>query len=130
MNVLAVTLVALGGALGAIFRYLVSLAARSLWGVLFPYGTLIVNTLGSFIIGFTAIYMLHVLEGTQTKNFGSFVIIGLLGAFTTFASFALETLGLMERGEVLLAFINITTNLFFCLLAVFLGQVLAKWLFY
>ncbi len=118
--------VALGGALGALLRYGVSgLAYKWLAGI-FPYGTLTVNTLGSFLIGFLWPFFQ---KTTLSPEWRAFVLIGTLGAFTTFSTFSLETLQLIQDGELKLSLLNVTLNLVLALAAVFLGFWLARVLF-
>lgn len=117
--------VAIGGAIGTTGRYWLSgLVARS-FGETFPWGTLIINVTGSFVIGFFA-----TLTGPDGRVFvGStarqFVMIGLCGGYTTFSSFSLQTLNLMNDGEWLYAGANITGSVILCLVAVWAGYALA-----
>jgi len=118
--------VALGGALGTTARYwLATVVARS-FGETFPWGTLIVNVTGSFVIGFFA-----ALTGPDGRVFASstvrqFVIIGICGGYTTFSSFSLQTLNLMNDGEWTRAGANIGLSVLLCLIAVWAGVVLAN----
>ena len=96
-------MVALGGALGTVGRYLVSGAVANAFGETFPWGTLLVNVSGSFIIGFFA-----TLTGPDGRVLASgttrqFVMTGICGGYTTFSSFSLQTLNLMRDGEWLYA---------------------------
>jgi CrcB protein len=117
--------VALGGAVGTTGRYWLSgLVARSI-GETFPWGTLVINVTGSFVIGFFA-----TLTGPDGRVFvGStarqFVMIGICGGYTTFSSFSLQTLNLMNDGEWLHAGANITGSVILCLVAVWAGYMLA-----
>ena len=117
--------VALGGAVGTTGRYWLSgLVARSI-GETFPWGTLIINVTGSFVIGFFA-----TLTGPDGRVFvGStarqFVMIGICGGYTTFSSFSLQTLNLMNDGEWLYAGANITGSVILCLVAAWAGYMLA-----
>lgn len=81
--------VALGGAIGAALRYLSGSAAIRLLGSGFPYGTMIVNILGSFLMGFAAFYMLERMDGSYAR-FAPFILTGVLGGFTTFSAFSLD----------------------------------------
>jgi CrcB protein len=118
--------VAVGGALGTTARYWLSgLVARTI-GETFPWGTLIINVSGSFVIGFFA-----ALTGPDGRLFvGStarqFVMIGLCGGFTTFSSFSLQTLNLVNDGEWFRAGGNIGLSVVLCLVAVWVGFVAAS----
>ena len=115
----------LGGALGSGARYWCSGFAAHHFGETFPWGTLIVNVLGSFIIGFFATF-----TGPDGRLFVStearqFVMVGLCGGYTTFSSFSLQTLNLVRDGEMGRAGANIAFSVALCLLAVWLGHVAA-----
>ncbi len=117
--------VAVGGALGTIGRYWLSGVVANLIGETFPWGTLIINVSGSFVIGFFA-----ALTGPSGRvfvpsNARQFVMIGLCGGFTTFSSFSLQTLNLMNDGEWTRAGGNIVFSVVLCLLAVWCGFALA-----
>jgi fluoride exporter len=122
---LIVLAVALGSALGGVARYGVSgLVARSL-GETFPWGTLIVNVLGSFLIGFVATLTGpdgRVLVSPVTRQFW---MPGIFGGFTTFSAFSLQTLSLAQDGEWTRALANVTLSVALCLLGVWLGALLA-----
>ncbi|MEA3243509.1 MAG: fluoride efflux transporter CrcB, partial [Pseudomonadota bacterium] len=87
-----------GGAVGAVLRYWVSYGVYALTGRGFPYGTLVVNVLGSLVMGFLYIWLLERMPGGVAMR--AFLLIGLLGAFTTFSTFSVETLNLMEAGQI------------------------------
>jgi fluoride exporter len=117
--------IAVGSALGGMARYGCSGIAARLIGETFPWGTLIVNVAGSFIIGFFAtltgpdgrVYM-----GSTTRQF---VMLGFCGGYTTFSSFSLQTLNLINDGEWVRAGANIGGSVLLCLLAVWAGHLLA-----
>jgi CrcB protein len=118
--------VALGGALGTTARYWLSGLVASLIGETFPWGTLVINVSGSFVIGFFA-----ALTGPSGRVFvGStarqVVMIGICGGFTTFSSFSLQTLNLMNDGEWFRAGGNIGLSVALCLIAVWCGYALAS----
>jgi fluoride exporter len=125
MNPLITYLViGIGSALGA--RYGCGLVAVALWGALFPWGTIIINLVGSFVIGGFA-----TLTGPDGRVYVSplgrqFVMVGLCGGYTTFSAFSLETLDLLQRGRPLAAAANIALSLLFGLSAVWLGHVIAQ----
>ena len=117
--------IAIGSALGGMARYWCSGIAARLIGETFPWGTLIVNVVGSFIIGFFATLTGpdgRVFVGTTARQF---VMIGLCGGYTTFSSFSIQTLELVHDGEWLQASANIVASVVLCLLAVWLGHILA-----
>ncbi len=115
--------IALGGALGAVLRYGVSISSAAVWGTSFPYGTLIVNITGSLFIGIFYAMFQDRMVAPETR---ALIQIGLLGAFTTFSTFSLETLKLMEQGDVLRAGMNISFNLVLCLLATWAGLLVGR----
>jgi len=117
--------IALGSALGGMARYFCSGVAARWFGETFPWGTLIVNVAGSFIIGFFA-----TLTGPDGRVFiGStarqFVMVGICGGYTTVSSFSLQTINLMHDGEWAYAGANITASILLCLVAVWAGHMLA-----
>ena len=117
--------VALGSMVGGVLRFLASSASLSLWGPGFPVGTLIVNVVGSFVIGFYA-----TLTGPDGRVFASpqqrlLVMAGFCGGLTTFSTFSLETFMLMRSGKLLVAVANIGVSVVTWLAAVWLGHMLA-----
>lgn len=118
--------VLIGGAIGALLRFLVSNGVYAWLGKNFPYGTLTVNVLGSFLIGVLTLYFLE--KGILASAWGKTVIVGGLGAFTTFSTFSLDTFNLLEQGQLGLAGLNILLNITLCLGAVWLGIVVTRWL--
>ncbi|MFP4250126.1 MAG: fluoride efflux transporter CrcB [Armatimonadota bacterium] len=119
-------LVAVGGAAGAVTRYATAVLAVRLWGETFPWGTLIVNLAGCFMIGL--VYAAGVEAGALGPRARLFVMTGLLGGLTTFSSFGLETSTLLMQGTSLYATLNILGNvvggLLMFMLAVVLGRIL------
>ena len=118
-------LVALGGAIGSVARYGASGLVARWFGETFPWGTLLVNVLGSFAIGLFA-----TLTGTEGRWLvppaaRTFFMVGICGGFTTFSSFSLQTLSLVRDGEWLYAGLNILGSVALCLLFVWLGHLLA-----
>jgi CrcB protein len=117
--------IAVGSAIGGVARYWCSGVAARLIGETFPWGTLIVNVVGSFIIGFVA--TLTAPEGRifigSTARLG--IMAGFCGGYTTFSSFSIQTLNLMNDGEWVYAGANVVLSVVLCLVAVWLGHVLA-----
>ncbi|MSU69923.1 MAG: fluoride efflux transporter CrcB [Opitutaceae bacterium] len=118
-------LIAVGGALGSVARFFLSGVVANQFGATFPWGTIIVNVTGSFIIGFFA-----TLTGPEGRLFLSgntrqFFMTGVCGGYTTFSSFSLQTLNLANDGEWLPAGVNVLLSVVSCLLAVWLGHVAA-----
>jgi len=120
-NVIAI---AIGGAVGAVMRYWVSNGVYNIMGRDFPYGTLVVNVLGSFVMGILYVYLIERLA--ETSLLRAALIIGLLGAFTTFSTFSIETLQLIENGEYIKMALNIILSVVVCLIAVWLGVIMAR----
>jgi CrcB protein len=116
--------IASGGALGALFRFWVSNGVYSLLGRGFPYGTLAVNVLGSLVMGF--LYVLLLERSTLSAEWRGALLIGLLGAFTTFSTFSIETLNLIEEAELLKAALNILLSVVACVLACWFGLVVGR----
>ena len=111
--------VAVGGALGAVSRYVVYVLAGLLLGTSFPYGTLIVNIVGSFVMGVLVEGM--ALAWTIPEQARLFLIVGILGAFTTFSTFSLDVAVLYERGRLDLTAFYIVTSVVFSVSALFAG---------
>ena len=116
--------IASGGAVGALFRFWVSSGVYGLLGRGFPYGTLAVNVLGSLVMGF--LYVLFIERMAVSAELRAGLLIGFLGAFTTFSTFSMETLNLLEQAEVLKAGLNVLLSVVACLLACWLGLVLGR----
>lgn len=115
--------VALGGALGASLRYAINIGLPSGLEKL-PTATLLVNVLGSFVAGFLATWILQRAFGNISLQL--FLTVGFLGAFTTFSAFSVETLRLFEAGQLFTALSNVLLNLVGCLIAVFVGAAVAR----
>jgi len=116
--------IAAGGAIGAIMRYAVSNGIHMLAGRAFPYGTLTVNVVGSLLMG--VLYILFVERLSVTPEWRAILLIGFLGAFTTFSTFSMETYNLIENGDMLKAFLNIFLSVTVCLLATWIGVVIGR----
>ena len=119
-----ILVIMLGGSLGALMRFIISNSMTEKFGNSFPYGTLTVNVLGSFVMGFLAMFLVERIGLDPLLRLGIFV--GFLGAFTTFSTFSMETLNLFEQGESLRALMNIFVNVLLSVLAVWLGVLLGK----
>ena len=111
--------VALGGSIGAVLRYLISIFMIQVFGSSFPFGTLLVNVLGSFLMGI--VYALGQLSHLSPEV-KSLVAVGLLGALTTFSTFSNETLLLMQEGLWFKSMLNVLLNVTLCLFMVYIGQ--------
>jgi fluoride exporter len=120
--------VGLGGFLGTVLRYWLGTLMLEKWGHPFPLGTLLVNVAGCFLIGLIA--GLKTSEAQLLFNLPSreFIIIGFLGGFTTFSAFSFQTLQLLQQSQWVHAGGNILGSVFLCLFAVWIGDLVAKWL--
>jgi len=112
--------IALGGSLGAVTRFLVANGIYAVLGRSFPHGTLFVNVSGSFLMGLLTQLMLQ--RFAMAVEYRAAILVGFLGAYTTFSTFALETLYLFEEGCLLKAFLNIFLSAVLCLAGVRSGM--------
>jgi CrcB protein len=116
--------IGMGGFFGSVARYLLSGAVQSLTrSIAFPYGTFAVNLIGCFLIGLFS--QLSETKGFLTDLTRAFLVVGVLGGFTTFSAFGNESFNLLRSGETNLALINILGQVTLCLTGVWLGRVLA-----
>jgi len=121
---LSVIYVALGGALGSVSRYLLGTWTQTLSkSIDFPYGTLVVNLIGCFVIGFLS--QLAEARGAFTPESRAFIFIGLLGGFTTFSAFGNDTINLLRDGETFNALANVGANVILGLALVWFGRMVA-----
>ncbi|WP_394174527.1 fluoride efflux transporter CrcB [Thalassotalea litorea] len=114
--------VAIGGACGASLRYFISQMVLIWLGKGFPFATLLVNITGSLVMGF--LYGMIQQGIIEVVVYRTLIGIGFLGAFTTFSTFSLDTLLLMQQGEIIKAMLNVFLNVALCLLAAALGMYL------
>jgi fluoride exporter len=117
-------LIAVGGALGTLARYLISVAAVPFSHTL-PWGTILINVSGSFVIGFFGTLTLSQGRYPLPETARLFVMVGFCGGFTTFSSFSLQTLDLMRQGLLTRALINVAASVVLCVGAVAIGHALA-----
>ncbi|MBI3441595.1 MAG: fluoride efflux transporter CrcB [Proteobacteria bacterium] len=111
--------IALGGGLGSVIRNYSITAATNLWGQAFPYGTLLVNVLGSFIIG--ALMEIMALKWQVSLETRAFLVTGFLGGFTTFSTFSLDVLKLVETDQYLASLLYVSLSVTLSLAAIFLA---------
>jgi len=114
--------IAIGGALGSVARYACSELSVHLFGAAFPWGTLAVNVLGSFVIGLFASFTGPGGAWAAPLDARLFVTVGICGGFTTFSSFSLQTLAMFRSGDTGLAIANIGGSVILCLASVWLGH--------
>lgn len=112
-------LVMLGGAVGAGARHLVGRAALAIWGPGFPIGTLAVNIIGGFAMGLLAAWLATRASGDEALRY--LLGVGVLGGFTTFSAFSLETVLMIERGELVTALLYILASVALSIGALFAG---------
>lgn len=113
-----------GGALGALLRFYLTSGIHALFGRAFPYGTLIVNVSGSLLMGLC--YTLFMERISISSELRAAILVGLLGAFTTFSAFSMETLKLIEKGELSKAALNILLSIVLCIGAAWAGTRLGR----
>jgi CrcB protein len=112
------------GAVGALFRFGLSNGVYRILGREFPYGTLVVNVLGSLLIGYFFVLFLERMDASEVWR--SAILIGLLGSFTTFSTFSLETLNLFNDGAYVKAMLNVILSVAMCLAGTWMGFALAR----
>jgi len=118
--------VAIGGAAGAVMRWLVASGVQKMAGGSFPWGTFAVNALGSFLLGFLFVWLIE--RSTASELLRLAITVGFLGAFTTFSTYSLESVRLLQEGALSLAFGNIAGQVIVCLLLTWLGVQLARFI--
>ncbi len=117
--------VGLGGAIGAMLRYAGGLIALRLWGATFPWGTLLINVSGGFLIGILTGFLLSLTtESHETTRL--FAVVGVLGGFTTFSAYSLDSLFLLQKGDYMLAAAYILGSVIFSILATAFGYWLTR----
>jgi len=116
--------VAAGGAVGAVLRWLTASSVQKVAGGAFPWGTFFVNALGSFLLGFLFIWLIERSSGSELWRLA--VTVGFLGAFTTFSTYSLESVRLLQEGAYSLAFSNVLGQVLVCLTLTWLGVQLAR----
>jgi CrcB protein len=122
--VLNIVLVFLGGGLGAMARYGMQGVVYRWMGAAFPYGTLVVNIVGSFLIG--ALMSASESRFLLNPSLRIFLAIGILGGFTTFSSFSFETVSMIRDGEYLFAAMNVGASIALCLFFTYVGTLVAR----
>jgi len=111
--------IAAGGAIGSVMRYAVSNGIYALLGRSFPYGTLVVNVVGSMLMGLLFVVLVDRMDVAPAWRLA--ILVGFLGAFTTFSTFSIETLNLIQAGEIIKAGTNVVISVSLCIVATWLG---------
>lgn len=119
-----ILVISVGAILGANARWIISRYAARVLGPIFPYGTLVINVSGSFVVGFFMIWATE--RVLLDPRWRLLIVVGFCGAFTTFSSFAFETMAYFEQGQWLLMTANLLSNNLLCLAAALSGMALAR----
>ena len=119
-----ILVISIGAILGANARWIISRYAARVLGPTFPYGTLFINVTGSFVVGFFMIWATE--RVLLDPRWRLLIVVGFCGAFTTFSSYAFETMAYFEQGQWLLMFTNFASNNLLCLGAALAGMALAR----
>ena len=119
-----ILVISIGAILGANARWIISRYAARVLGPTFPYGTLFINVTGSFIVGFFMIWATE--RVLLDPRWRLLIVVGFCGAFTTFSSYAFETMSYFEQGQWLLMFTNFASNNLLCLGAALAGMAVAR----
>lgn len=117
-------MIAAGGAVGSLMRFVLSTGVHRVVGRDFPYGTLSVNVFGSLLMGI--LYIVLIERASVGAEWRALLLVGFLGAFTTFSTFSIETLNLIENGELIKAGTNVFLSVFLCVLAAWLGVIMGR----
>lgn len=117
--------IAIGGALGSVFRYMTILATERFLGHAFPYGTLTVNVLGALVMGMVVGYIHH-LNPDSNPQIKSFILVGLLGGYTTFSSFSLDALTMIQNDQIASLMLYITVSVGLSLLGIWSGYQIVR----
>jgi len=116
--------IAAGASMGAVCRWWVVLLMQRLLGAGYPWATLLVNAVGSFVLGFLVIWFL---DKTHLSDLLRLLLtVGFLGSFTTFSTFSVETIRLMEQGSILVTLVHTIGSVVLCVAMAWLGMLLAK----
>ncbi|TCK27915.1 camphor resistance protein CrcB [Ancylobacter aquaticus] len=121
-----IILIFIGAGIGGVLRNTLGMAVMRTFGMGFPYGTLAINVIGSFTIGIVAGWLTFMATGAWTMHARAFIITGILGGFTTFSTFSLDTVLLVERGEVGLAALYVAGSVGLALAGAFGGLALMR----
>ena len=116
--------IAIGGAVGALLRFWVSTGVTQVLGREFPYGTLVVNLAGSLAMGFLYVFFLE--RSALDPEWRALLLVGLLGAFTTFSTFSIETLNLLEQGALARAGVYVLVSVTACIAAAWVGVIAGR----
>lgn len=119
-----ILLVAAGGAVGSVLRYLIASSIQRATGMHFPLGTVVVNITGCFMIGILYVWIIQ--REDPREDMRALLIIGVMGGYTTFSSFSLETVAAMMQGNYGSAVLNVVVSVVACLLGTMLGIALAR----
>ena len=123
-SMMNIVIIGIGGALGAVSRYAVALWIGQRWGRSFPLGTFVINVSGSFLIGLIMTLLLE--RFAENPQWRMLLVVGFLGAYTTFSTFEYETGALLKDGEWAFAMLNIVLSVVIGFIALKLGEFIAK----